>query len=320
MRIAVTGSSGKLGKTTVRQLREGGHEVIGLDLTGTPGPGFTRVDLRDYGQILDSLLGITARHEGLDAVVHLAAIPVNGLVPDALTFQNNIMVSFNVVHAAVRAGISIIVTASSITAMGFPFEDKPATLPLDENTTEANNTYGLGKIAEEAMWQQIVRWRQGLSITSLRFTNVVGQGEYGSFARATDPDYRRDLLFSYIDARDGATAIALALEHATPGHEVYDIAAPDTGSAITTADLLAHHFPDVPARQDMGEFETLICVDKARERLDFQAQYLWREQYAIHLTGEEHRPTAESAPSRDLVLYPSSSRIFREIMPPPSRP
>ena len=100
MRIAVTGSSGKLGRATVDQLRADGHEVVGFDLTGIPGAGFTRVDLADYGQTLDSMLGVTARHTGLDAVVHLAAIPVNGLVPDAATFQNNIVVSFNVVHAA----------------------------------------------------------------------------------------------------------------------------------------------------------------------------------------------------------------------------
>ena len=116
------------------------------------------------------------------------------------------------------------------------------------------------------MWGQLVHWAPGLSITSLRYTNVVGQGEYGTFERASDPDYRRDLLFSYIDARDGATAVALALEHAAPGFEVYDIAAPDTGSAIPTAELVARHFPGVPVRPGLGEFETLVSVDKARER------------------------------------------------------
>lgn len=286
MRIAVTGSSGKLGRAAVDRLRADGHEVIGLDLTGAPGPGFTRVDLADYGQTLDSLLGVTARHAGLDAVVHLAAIPVNGLVPDAATFQNNVVVSFNVVHAAMRAGIRTIVTASSITAMGFPFDVAPVALPVDESTVEANNTYGLGKVAEEAMWSQLVRWAPGLSITALRFTNVVGPGEYGTFARASDPAYRRDLLFSYVDARDGATAIALALEHAEPGFEVYDVAAPDTGSAIPTAELCARHFPDVPVREGLGEFETLISVDRARERLGFVAAHRWREEYTAHLAAD----------------------------------
>ncbi|HJW00838.1 MAG TPA: NAD(P)-dependent oxidoreductase [Arthrobacter sp.] len=289
MHIAVTGSSGKLGRATVDRLRTEGHTVAGFDLTGTAGPGFTWVDLADYGQTLDSMIGVTARHAGLDAVVHLAAIPVNGLVPDAATFQNNMTVSFNVVHAAMRAGIRRIVTASSITAMGFPFDEPPAALPIDEATTAANNTYALAKVAEEAMWAQLVRWEPGMTISSLRFTNVVAPGEYGTFANAADPAYRRDLLFSYVDSRDGAAAVALALEHAAPGFEIFDVAASDTGSAVPTAELAALHFPGVPVRPGLGEFETLVSIEKARSRLGYEPAHLWRDEYALHAgLGEGH--------------------------------
>lgn len=280
MRIAVTGSSGKLGTATVELLRSQGHEVLGLDLHGAPGVGFTRVDFTDYGQTLDALLGVTARHTGLDALVHLAAIPVNGLVPDVTTFHNNMTVSFNVFQAAMRAGIPTIVYASSITAMGFPFAEDPPYLPLDENVTGANNTYGLVKVLEEAMVAQLVRWDPALSITALRYTNVVGADEYDTFARAGDPAYRRDLMFSYIDARDGALAVSLALEHAEPGLQVYNIAASDTGSSIPSATLAALHFPDVELAAGRGEFETLMSIDKARSRLGFEPRHLWRQEYA----------------------------------------
>jgi len=284
MRIAVTGSSGKLGRATVARLTADGHEVVGFDLVGSPGPGFVRVDLQDYGQVIDALLGVTARHTGLDAVVHLAALPVNGLVPDATTFTNNVTVTFNVLHGALRAGIRTIVTASSITLMGFPdFTDIPL-LPLDETYTEANNTYALGKVAEEAIAAQIVQWQPGTSITALRFTNVVDPGEYGTFARADDPDYRRDLLHSYVDSRDGALAVALALQHARPGFEVYNVAASDTGLSIPSAQLIARNHPGVPVCEPLGEFETLMSIDKAREHLGFEPQHLWRDQYARWVT------------------------------------
>lgn len=280
MRIAVTGSSGKLGRATTAHLRAHGHDVVGFDVTGEAGPAFVRVDLRDYGQVLDAMLGVTARHTGLDAVVHLAALPVNGLVPDATTFTNNVTVTFNVLHAALRAGIRTIVTASSITLMGFPdFADIPA-LPLDESYTEANNTYALGKVAEEAIAAQLVHWHDGTSITALRFTNVVDPDEYGTFAHVDDPDYRRDLLHSYVDSRDGALAVALALEHAEPGFEVYNVAAPDSGLSIPTAELAARNFSGVPVRHELGEFETLMSIDKARERLGFEPAHLWRDGYA----------------------------------------
>jgi nucleoside-diphosphate-sugar epimerase len=279
MRIAVTGSSGKLGRATVARLRADGHEVLGVDQQGEPGPGFTRVDLGDYGQTLDALLGVTARHTGLDAVVHLAAVPVNGLMPDAATFRQNIHASFDVLFAAHRAGIRTVVFASSITAMGFPFEVAPPALPVDESYTAAFNTYGLGKVAEEAIARQLAGWDDRLSITGLRFTNVVAEGEYGTFARAGDPDYRRDLIGSYVDARDGARAVALALEHARAGYEVYNVAAPDTGLDIPSAELAARWFPGVPVTRPLEGFASLLSVDKARESLGFVAEHRWRDEY-----------------------------------------
>ena len=285
MRIAVTGSSGKLGTAAVERLRSEGHEVLGLDLAGAPGPGFTRVDFTDYGQTLDSLLGVTARHSGLDAIVHLAAIPVNGLVPDVTTFHNNAAVSFNVFFAALRAGIRTIVSASSITAMGFPFADPPAALPVEEDVTAANNSYGLGKVLEEAMAAQLVRWDPALSITALRFTNVVAPGEYGGFARAADPTYRRDLIGSYVDARDGALAISLALAHATPGFEIYNVAAPDSGLSIPSAELAAAWFPGTPITRQLAEFESLMSTQRAQRELGFRAEHLWRAEFGAEAPG-----------------------------------
>ena len=275
MIIGVTGSQGKLGRATVARLRADGHDVIGFDLAGPVGTGFTRVDLTDYGQTLDAFLSVTARHDGLDALVHLAAIPVNGIVPDAETFRNNVTVTFDVLFAAHRAGIATIVTASSITAMGFPFDEAPPVLPVDETYTSANNTYGLGKVAEEAIAAQLVRWGDGVSITALRFTNVVADDEYDTFDRAAEPDYRRDLLGSWIDARDGASAVALALAAARPGFEVYNVAAPESGCSTPSRELAARWFPGTPVAGDLAEFESLMSTRKLRE-LGFVARHDWR--------------------------------------------
>ncbi|MWV59401.1 NAD-dependent epimerase/dehydratase family protein [Rathayibacter sp. VKM Ac-2754] len=279
MRIAVTGCSGTLGTATLERLLADGHDVIGLDrVPPSVSVPFTRVDFTDYGQALDAVLGVTARHSGVDAIVHLAAIPVNGLVPDATTFHSNMTVSFNVFHAALRAGVQRIVYASSITAMGFPFLEPPASLPLtEEGGDRANNTYGLVKILEEAMAKQLVRWDAECSITALRFTNVTRAGEYRRFVeRAGDPAYRRDLLWSYIDARDGASAIARALEAGSPGFAVYDIAASDTGSTIPSAELVAGAFPEVPLTRALEGFETVVSIDQARAGLGWEPVHLWR--------------------------------------------
>jgi nucleoside-diphosphate-sugar epimerase len=276
MVIAVTGSSGTLGRATVERLRATGAEVLGFDLAGTPGVGFTRVDLSDYGQTLDAFLGVTARHEGIHALVHLAAIPVNGLIPDAATFENNMLASSHVLLAAHRAGIRTVVLASSITAMGFPFDVAPPALPVDETYTRACNTYGLGKVVEEAMAAQLAGWHPDTSITALRFTNVVAPEAYDTFESAAEPDYRRDLIGSWVDARDGARAVELALAAATPGFRVYNVAAPESGNAAPSRDLAARWFPGVPVADDLGEFESLMSTRRIRERLGFVAEHDWR--------------------------------------------
>jgi nucleoside-diphosphate-sugar epimerase len=165
--------------------------------------------------------------------------------------------------------------ASSITAMGFPFDEPPPFLPLDETYTSANNTYGLGKVAEEAIAAHLVRWRDDLSITALRFTNVVAEDEYSTFERAGEPDYRRDLIGSWIDARDGAAAVSLALAAARPGFEVYNVAARDSGCLAPSGELAERWFPGTPVADDLGEFESLMSTRKIRA-LGFTTRYDWR--------------------------------------------
>jgi nucleoside-diphosphate-sugar epimerase len=160
--------------------------------------------------------------------------------------------------------------------MGFPFDEAPPRLPVDETYTSANNTYGLGKVAEEAIAAQLVRWNPATSITALRFTNVVAPDEYATFGRAAEPDYRRDLIGSWIDARDGARAVALALAAAQPGYEVYNVAAPESGNSAPSRELAARWFPGVPVADDLGEFESLMSTRRIRERLGFAAEHDWR--------------------------------------------
>ena len=182
MRVAVTGGSGKLGRNVVRRLSEDGHEVTNLDRTGARGPGFTEVDLRNYGQVVDVFLGLEDRHAGFDAVVHLAAIPAPGHAPDAATFENNMLSTYNVFQAARRAGIKKIVYASSETVLGLPFDVDPPYIPVDEEyPARPESTYSLVKHLEEQMAIQLTRWDPELSITGLRFSNVMDPEDYEGF-------------------------------------------------------------------------------------------------------------------------------------------
>jgi nucleoside-diphosphate-sugar epimerase len=289
MKIAVTGGNGKLGRHVVRRLCADGHQVTCLDQVGERDPGFTRVDLRDYGQVVDVILGLDDRHQGFDAVVHLAAIPAPGLAPDAATFENNILATYNVFQAARRAGIKKIVYASSETVLGLPFDIDPPYIPVDEEyPARPESTYSLVKHLEEQMAIQLTRWDPTLSITALRFSNVMDAEDYEHFPSFdADARLRKWNLWGYIDGRDGAQAVARALEFSTPGFEAFVIANQDTVMSRSSAELAAEVFPGVAVVKELGEHETLLSIDKAKRLLGYAPEHSWRSYHSPRTTSTE---------------------------------
>lgn len=278
MRIALTGSSGKLGTVVARELRSAGHEVIGFDIRGERGPGFVRVDLVDYGQVIDALAGVNDTHDGIDVLVHLGAIPAPGISSDVATFHNNMISTFNVFWAAVRLGIDRIVYASSETVLGLPFDIDPPYIPVDEAyTPRPESVYSLVKVLEERLATELVRWHPELSITALRFSNVMVPEDYAQFPFDADARARKWNLWGYIDARDGAQAVQRALENAPAGFDTFIIAAADTVMTRSNAELVAEVYPDVETRVDLNGTETLLSIDKARRLLGYDPQHSWRD-------------------------------------------
>lgn len=285
MRIALTGSSGKLGTVVARELRAAGHEVFGLDVVGARGPGFVQVDLTDYGQVIDALQGLGGPTHStepgvVDAVVHLGAIPAPGIRSDVATFHNNMTATFNVLWAAVRLGVRRIVTASSETVLGLPFDVPPPYVPIDEDAPpRPESVYSLVKTLEEQLARELVRWYPDLAVTALRFSNVMVPEDYDEFPDFDDDALARKWnLWGYIDARDGAQAVRLALETAPNGFDEFIIAAADTVMSRPNAELLAEVFPDVPVRGEVRSNATLLSIDKARRVLGYAPKHSWRDE------------------------------------------
>jgi nucleoside-diphosphate-sugar epimerase len=276
MRIAVTGGSGKLGSQVLLTLRDAGHEVTNLDRATSREDGIV-VDLTDYGQVVDVLSGVQGEIDGFDAVVHLGAIPAPGIAPDSATFHNNMLATFNVFQGARRAGIQRIVYASSETLLGIPFDTPPPYIPLDEEyESRPESTYAVVKHLEEELAKKLVRWDPELSITALRFSNVMVEADYEAFpSYDADPMLRKWNLWGYIDARDGAQAVLKVLEKRLPGFETFIIANADTVMSRPNASLVAEVFPGVEIRGDLGTNDTLLSIDKARRMLGYEPQFGW---------------------------------------------
>jgi nucleoside-diphosphate-sugar epimerase len=279
-RVLVTGGSGKLGKFVVSHLSQAGWSVISADRVPQADTTVknTIVDLMDSGSVMDMMTGTDERHNGLDAVVHLAAIPAPGIQSDKATINNNFNSTLNVFMAARNAGIKKVVFASSETVLGLPFDTPPPYVPVDEAyAPRPESFYSLSKVLEERLAEELCRWDGELSMSALRFSNVIDPAEYPNFEDFQDNALKRKWnLWGYIDARDGALAVERALQYTSPGFEAFIIASPDSVMRMSNAELLAQVFPGVATKRELTDHETLLGIEKAKRLLGYKPRFSWR--------------------------------------------
>ena len=172
MKILVTGGVGNVGPAVVERLVRGGHTVRFIGRR----PGM-HADGASYAQCdVTDIAGLKAQAAGMDAIVHLAAIPGPHQAPPEEVFRVNCQGTFNVYEAAAKAGIRRVVQASSINALGFGFGVREFTvhwLPIDEDhPTTPTDAYSYSKNVAEDIAEY--HWRRdGISGCSLRIPATV---------------------------------------------------------------------------------------------------------------------------------------------------
>ncbi|REE86137.1 nucleoside-diphosphate-sugar epimerase [Paenibacillus taihuensis] len=277
-KVVVTGGSGMLGEWAVKHFIEQGYEVVNADFKH-PKQAVCKtviVDLNNLGEVY----GVLA---GADAVVHLAAIPVAYSHPNEVTFHNNVMSTYNVLEAAAGLGIRKAVIASSESSYGLVFAVErfsPQYVPVDEEHPQLpQDSYGLSKVVNEKTADMFHR-RTGMQIVSFRLGNVIAPDAYAKFPQFIhDPAERDRILWSYIDARDAASAFQLAIEAEGLGSVAINLASDDTSMDISSRDLMAARYPDVTDfRREFQGNETLLCNEKAKRLLNWQPKHAWRDQ------------------------------------------
>jgi UDP-glucose 4-epimerase len=283
MKILVTGSRGKVGRAATQALVDAGHDVLGVDLVppvfdaGVVVPGrYKQADLTDAG----SAFAVVA---GVDAVVHIAAIPQPLGHPAHVVMQTNVMSTFNLIEAAVRFGVTRFVNISSESIVGNFFPERPFSpdyVPVDEeHPLYPQDVYALSKLFGEQMMDAAVR-RSDIAAITIRPATVHNEDNYetnlGPLVR--DPSITNGNFRSYIDVYDLADAIVLAAESDLPGHEVFYIANPDNAGGHDFAEVLRKYYGDEIelrplARPDSGGINT----EKARRLLGWEAKRSWSD-------------------------------------------
>jgi nucleoside-diphosphate-sugar epimerase len=241
-------------------------------------PIFTRIDITDFGQVMGAFSGIDGRiEEKVEAIVHLGAIASPGEAADHVEFQVNTISTYNVFEAARRLGIRNVVWASSETVYGIPYPKGPAYVPVDEDIDEPEFSYALSKLIGEKLAEQFARWDPRTKIIGLRFSNVQEPQDYDNFeSYQKDPKSRHFNLWTYIDARDAAQAIRLALESKLKGAHVFGIANSNSLMRRSNDELLDKVFPKTKRKRPLKPNESLISIEKARTVLGYRPRYDWK--------------------------------------------
>lgn len=277
MRVLVTGGSGLTGFAVVQELVQHSFDVLSVDRAPLPQPitRFKLIDCENIGQVYSVCVGI-------DAIVHLAAIPRPTFHTPDRVFQTNVMTCFNIFEVAATLGISKVIYVSSVSVLGVPFSYtivKPHYVPIDENHPRApEDAYALSKYIGEELAEAFVRRCAGrLSVVSLRLPWVHTPETFKDQLRPhwADPAFGATNLWSYIDTRDVALACRLALTAEINGHEAFFISADNSFMNEDTASLVREYYPGTLIRPGFAGNRSLLDTSKAASMLQFSPAYSW---------------------------------------------
>jgi len=275
MRVLVTGSTGRIGSYVVADLISNGHSVTACNIVsssrGSTCP-FLLLDLTRIGDIYQALALSKAQ-----AVIHMGAWANAGIVPDAKTYADNMMGTFNLFQACVDSGISRVISASSAQVYGFAAHD-PAYLPVDEaHPLRPANCYALSKVAGEEAAAYFGRER-GLPIASFRFMGIRRPSELASdIARVSKkPASGASLLWTRTDVRDAARACRLAIEVRNAPVGPFNVTGSDIVLEQPTLELIQAHYAPLPEMRSafVGRSSPMSCA-KAATAFGYEAELRW---------------------------------------------
>jgi UDP-glucuronate 4-epimerase len=263
-RVLVTGSSGCLGAWVVRLLLDRGHIPIALDITSDRHRLellLTPDELRDLTFVNGDVtspesLDEAIEHNGVDGVIHLAALQVPFCAADpALGARVNVVGTVNVFEAVKRHrdAVTALVYASSAAVYGPDDKRRPSPVPEDE-PGHPGTLYGVYKQANEGTAK--VYWESDeIGSIGLRPYVVFGLGrDQGMTSSPTKAMLAAALGRSYTIsyggrsqlhfARDAADAFVSALDKSASDARVFNLGGPAT-DAVEMVDILERLVPDI---------------------------------------------------------------------------
>ena len=234
MKVFVTGGTGFIGGTVVRQLRARGDEVVCLVRSPEKGKAVAELGCEVAAGDLADEPAIRAGIEGCDAVIHAAAIYEVGIPAAARPAMKeaNVGGTERVLGAALAAGIPKVVYVSTVGVFGNT-HGKIVDESYEHPATEFTSCYEQTKWEAHQVAKRLIG--EGLPCVIVQPGGVYGPGDTSSIAVMLDEFLRGrmvaipfpDLGICLSHVEDIAAGILLGLDKGRAG-ETYVISGPVT--------------------------------------------------------------------------------------------
>lgn len=217
--VLVTGGTGFLGAYIIKALVEKNYEVKAIRRSSKL-PSFISKEIFEKvewldGDVLD-VISLEEAMEGVDTVIHAAAIVSFGNKDKAKMYQVNVEGTANVVNMALEKKVKRFVHISSIAAIGRREDGGHVNEEKKWEESKVNTHYAKSKYRSELeVWRGI---GEGLNAVILNPATILGYGDWNNGSSAIFKTVYNEFkwytsgLNGFVDVEDVATAAVLLME------------------------------------------------------------------------------------------------------------
>ena len=303
MKYLITGCNGLVGSHVARLILEEGGQVRAIrrknsDLSLV-------ADIQDqiewYKTDILDVLGLFEAVEGIDYVVHVAAMISFSPKQKSAMHKVNVEGTANVVNACLAKGVKKLAYVSSVGAIGRPLKKTHLDESQKWEKSPLNSEYGLSKyLGEQEVFRGIA---EGLDAVIVNPSLILGQGDWQKSSTQLfkyvwdEKKFYPKGIINYIDVRDVADAI-FKLIHSEKTAERFILSAGNVPYA---------EFLHLVAKQFNKEI-------KYRLVQPWMGAIAWRmEKLKSWLTGKEPLLTKETVRSSSSITTFDGHKIEQEI-------
>ena len=218
-KIFITGGTGFLGSYLIKELIEKNYDVRAIRRNGKL-PSYISKEIFDKvewvdGDILD-VISLEEAMEGMDSVIHAAAIVSFGKKDREPMYQVNVEGTANVVNIALEKNIKRLVYISSVAALGRTANGGSVNEEKKWEESKVNTHYAKSKYkAELEVWRGI---SEGLNGVILNPSTFLGYGDWNNGSCAIFKNVYEEFKWytpginGFVDVQDAARATIALME------------------------------------------------------------------------------------------------------------